>query len=65
MMELFFRVTVNVTCLRNNVNNFFLTCCSGPLFSPADNSKIRQIRETGFTSRVLHLEKSWLPNGLS
>jgi hypothetical protein len=55
MIGKFFLFTVKVKVLRNSV--FFLACCSGR----AVYSKIRQIRETGFTLRARRLfEKSQL-----
>jgi hypothetical protein len=44
MIYCFFRFTVKVTIL-------FSTCCGNPLYGPEVYRKIRQIRETGFTSR--------------
>jgi hypothetical protein len=49
MIELFFHFTVKCTVLPNNI--FFSTCCGGLLYGPAVYSKIRQIRDIGFTSR--------------
>jgi hypothetical protein len=59
MIDLFFPFYCIVKVLRNT----FSKCCGGPLYGPAVYSNIRQIIETGFTSRAFLFEKAKLLNG--
>jgi hypothetical protein len=60
MIELFFVLPLKGQFYKRMYT--FTTCCSGPLYGPADCHIILKIRETIFTSRALVQIKTNIPS---
>jgi hypothetical protein len=64
MIKLFFSFYCkNDTGSYKQIIYSFFACCGGPLYGPAVYTKIRNVRETGFTSKSPRFKKSELLNG--